>query len=275
MKKGKIGKIEEVDKRLYQLTQTELIHFIQEYLNENNIKYNIDEYGNIWSIRFPDRPAFVSHMDTINTDERVEVIELFDMLIRPGYVLGADDRAGVNAILLNAKNFNFVFTVDEEIGAIGANYLSKNPKFIDECSNISFFCELDRRNGTDLLANIHGYCDEGLEDLIMDVAAEKEIFLESTRGAFTDIDKFDCICQGVNLSIGYYNPHSSTEYLYIPEYKKILELIKDINKISYENNVYWEPIVPKKNIGGITSYWTTRGDDDYYFDEDAWLKGSI
>lgn len=231
-------KIKKLDERLYNLSQVELIDFIELFLTSNGIPYKKDELGNIWSIRFNNKPVFVSHMDTIATDYSVPVVEVFGILIRPGgYILGGDDRAGINAILYHANELNFVFTVDEETGAKGAIALAANDEFRDDCKNITFFCEIDRRNGNNIIGHTHGYCDENLEDLVMD-ACEDIVEFESVRGSFTDIDKFvDVICQGFNISAGYYNAHTGSEYLNIGEYLDIVDCVPLINGINISQKV--------------------------------------
>jgi len=93
---------------------------------------------------------FSAHMDTVNPCKNVIPIEKDGKLYSDGStVLGADDRAGINAILTGLKrlsekrikhpNIEVVFTICEEMGLLGSRLLdisrlkSKNA-FVFDCS---------------------------------------------------------------------------------------------------------------------------------------------
>ena len=226
---------------LYQLTQEELLLKVKDELTEADISFKEDKYGNIWSFNHKDRPAFVAHCDTvIGGDEKYKIPVEIDkgIMIRPNTVLGADDRAGVNLILNHKESINFILTKDEEIGCLGAKFMSKNKEFIDDCNEITWFCELDRRNGKDILGNTHGYCSKDLVEALNIVLPNHK----DVSGVFTDIDEFIDISQGVNLSVGYYNAHTIREYLDIEEFEYINSKILEISEIDGFKEKYDKPI---------------------------------
>ena len=123
--------------------------------------------------------------------------------------LGADDRAGVYAIMqIIADNFrpSVLFTTDEEVGCVGAK------KVIMDYSNcpfkdIKFILQLDRcEYGQAVFYN----CDNRIfKDWICSFGFREEL------GTYSDIS---VLCPyweiaGANLSVGYYNEHSQAEYL--------------------------------------------------------------
>lgn len=224
-------------KRLYMMNQKALLLQIKKELEAEGVKYEQDMFGNIWSIQHPGKPCFVSHCDTVMSSplgyHSPLIIERGVVSREGDYILGADDRAGVNIILNHKHHINFVFTVDEEIGCLGAQHLAKNEDFILDCEDITFFCELDRKGSCDCLGNIHGYCDEELATKICDVLNYKD-----TWGILTDIDEFIDICQGVNISVGYYEQHTTKEYLVLEEWEYINSMIPEINKIEIEPRTY-------------------------------------
>lgn len=249
--------------KLYMMTQEELLVQIKKELKAQNIKYKEDAYGNIWSFEHEGRPAFVAHCDTVAKDDsvyKIPVVLRYGVLYRPKNILGADDRAGVNLILNHAKKINFIFTKDEEIGCLGAKELAENEEFIKDCEEkINFFIELDRRNGTDLLGNEHGYCSKELADDILKVLSK----FKDTYGVLTDIDEFMDIRQGVNLSVGYYNAHTATEYLVEKEFNYIDSKIEELAQIeghatTYDGYFNWS------DIGSVYKKYAYAYDDIDY-----------
>lgn len=219
------------------MNQSSLLEQIKKELACEGVKFKQDQVGNIWSIFHPGKPCFVAHCDTVMSNDlgyHSPLIIKDGIVTRSGnYILGADDRAGVNIILNHKHDINFVFTVDEEIGCVGANILAKNTDFVKDCDDITFFCELDRKGHNDCLGNVHGYCNDELAEKVCDALGYKD-----TYGIFTDIDEFAEICQGVNLSVGYYNPHSIDEYLVLDEWEYINSMIPVINEIKVDKIIY-------------------------------------
>ncbi|MGL5715392.1 MAG: hypothetical protein ACRCX2_20405 [Paraclostridium sp.] len=230
-------------KSLYMLTEKELINQIQRECIADGVPYKSDEFGNMWSIRFIDKPIFVAHMDTVignDINYKSPLLEKDGKLSRPGHVLGADDRAGVNLILNHKHKINFVFTTLEEQGCIGAKQLAGNQGFINDVTDIGgFFIELDRRGSSDILGNVHGYCEQGVVDVLQTVLPH----YKDNSGVFTDIDAWTDIRQGVNLSVGYYNAHSSNEYLNIAQFDYLDSKIEELGQIDCSSlkNTYKKP----------------------------------
>lgn len=151
----------------------------------------------------------VAHMDTVFEKTPTEIYyDTKQHTVWSPQGLGADDRAGVFAILKILQQGykpHVCFTTQEEKGGIGASILVniiKKPSF-----DIKYIVELDRQ----------GMCD----CVFYDCANEEfEKFIEqygfiTEWGTFSDIS---IICPawkiaGVNLSVGYKNEHSYVETL--------------------------------------------------------------
>ena len=191
--------------------------------------------------------------------------------------LGADDRAGVYAIMdiiMSGFRPSVLFTTDEEIGCLGAKELvRKYPKC--PFKNIKAIIQLDRR----------GYCDcvfYGCDNKHFTAWIESAGFVEN-EGSFTDIS---IICPkwgiaGVNLSVGYYLEHSNAEFLRLKELDKtlvkvktLLKRIEDIDEpfIFIQREVYMDPFSWQNNIGKcakcgkIIAYSDTFYCDSYNLD---------
>ena len=166
-----------------------------------------------------DAPALlVAHADTAHRapPDRVYFDRQAGVVWSPDG-LGADDRAGVAAILLVVARMpsggkpHVLFTADEEIGAIGASVAAAD--LASAGAQLHFVVELDRRGSND--------------SVFYDCAnAEFETYVNSfghktAVGSFSDIS---VLCPGwsvagVNLSVGYYNQHSTSEYLVLSEWE--------------------------------------------------------
>lgn len=175
--------------------------------------------------------ALVAHLDTVYNIQPSDIY--YDS--RKGVLwspqgLGADDRAGVFAILKIVRQGykpHVIFTMDEEVGGKGATALiTEHPKPFAE---MKYIIELDRRGVVDC---VFYDCDNQLFTQYV----ESFGFVEAW-GSFSDISE---ICPawkiaGVNLSIGYQDEHSYSETLHIhPMYKtinRVINMLKDINNV--------------------------------------------
>lgn len=222
----------EVLHEIYEMNQEELREYILCILREKNIPYQLVD-GNIFSFRFKDKVAFVSHLDTVaKSDEEYhkQVFECNGILFKRNAILGADDRAGVNIILNHIENINFILTRDEEVGRLGANVLAKDQTFISILNeyNICGFIEMDRRNNHDIIGARHGYCRQDFHDAVHNVLTDRT----DETGVCTDIDSWLELRPGVNLSCGYHNAHSSDEFLDIETWLNLNNKIPELNEIS-------------------------------------------
>lgn len=166
--------------------------------------------------------GIVAHADTVHATPVQDLY--FDRIKNTMWSpegLGADDRAGVFAmikILQSGLRPTLIVTTDEEVGGIGASKLVGDIRNMD----LNFLIELDRRGGQDA---VFYDCDNlDFEDYIEDFG------FKTSWGSFSDI----CILcpvwgmAGVNLSIGYYNEHTSREILVVDEMLDTIEKTENI-----------------------------------------------
>ena len=178
--------------------------------------------------------ALVAHMDTVFKFPPEEVFfdQRHNVMWSPDG-LGADDRAGVFAILQIIRSGlrpHVVFTTEEEAGGVGASKL-----IAIDCPfrDLRYVIELDRRGSNDC---VFYDCDN----------PEFTEYIESfgfswNFGSFTDIS---ILCPewgvaGVNLSVGYRDEHSTSEVLFVGQLLSTIEKVKvmlqeeDIPKFEY------------------------------------------
>lgn len=214
------------DERLFRslvsLTQDQMQKALNEYLSK---KYNSVIQTDSYLYAPGNLPiALVAHMDTVFSIPPTDVYYDKDkgVLWSPSG-LGADDRAGIFAILkILSCTDNFrpsvIFTRDEELGALGAGELVKD--FQHPVTTIKYIIQLDRRGTNDCV-----FYSCANQDFIAYI--EKFGFLENF-GSFSDIS-FICPTwgiAGVNLSVGYENEHSYIETLHIEPLLSTIEKVK-------------------------------------------------
>lgn len=184
-------------------------------------KYLESHYDNIikrkeYTIAVGDIPVvMVAHLDTVflRPPENIYYDREKGICWSPDG-LGADDRAGVFAILQIIRQGykpHIIFTTDEEVGCLGASALTKVFRSAPKGMDIKFVIQLDRRGQKDSV-----YYDCGNKKFEKFI---NKFGFKTSYGSYSDIS---ILCPawgvaGVNLSIGYELEHSMTEYLSIPD----------------------------------------------------------
>jgi len=153
--------------------------------------------------------CFVAHIDTVSKN-KIEIEIKRNVITNKHGILGADDRAGVYALLQILrvshpdKTPHILFTNYEESGGIGVKQFCKD---IKEMPNINLFVELDRCNANDYVYYI-------------DIPQEVKDYIESfgfveDYGSYSDIYDLTKTFRipSVNISVGYYHQHTVREFL--------------------------------------------------------------
>lgn len=230
-------------KAMFGCSQASLKSSVEQFIEETYGQENTiikDEY----IIGLGEIPiGLVSHLDTVHSTPAFTVYHDKDENVMWSPMgLGADDRAGVYAIIdIIKKGYKptVIFTTDEEVGGVGASALAKD--YPDRPTDLKFLIELDRRGSEDC---VFYDCDN----------TEFEKYIEDF-GFKTDIGSFSDICfiapnwdlAAVNLSIGYYNEHSVSEHLKLNEMvntiQKVCSILDDADSAEYFEHV------PRKSYG--------------------------
>ncbi len=208
MKLEKIFKYEDVE--LKELLYLELEKFGYEKIHENPMFLYAEG----------DAPyMLVAHLDTVHKESPSIICYSKDgNYIMSPQGIGGDDRCGVYIILRLLKLLAFrphvVFTMEEETGGTGA---SDFVKYVNEKEitfpNLKYIVEYDRKGKDDC---VFYDCDN----------KEFEAFVEkfgfkTAYGSFSDISIIAPALgvAAVNLSSGYYNPHTEHEYVSVTDMK--------------------------------------------------------
>jgi hypothetical protein len=161
-----------------------------------------------------DAATLIAHADTVFDFAGEHEMLYEDGIIRSaqeGVGIGADDRAGCALLwLFKDSGHNILVIGGEEFGQPTAHYLVKSqPDILQEIQNSSFMLELDRRT-----KEAYRCYNIPVTQEFRDYIEAETGYNEREKGGITDI----CIlctegCCGVNVSVSYYNAHSTDEYI--------------------------------------------------------------
>ena len=206
-------------------SQVELFQFLKKYygkkvLNSRSGKYLVIK-GNVPVL-------MVAHLDTVHKETVKTICKSKNILMSPQGI-GGDDRCGVYALMRvyeeRPNKPYLLFTCDEEIGGIGADAFAKDwlyGKISPELDMMNFMIEVDRKG---FLEAVYYSCDNPyFEDFISSFG-----FI-TDWGTYSDIESLMPIMgiAGVNLSAGYYNPHTIGEYINLEHLEATIDRVKEI-----------------------------------------------
>lgn len=255
---------------------------------EADIRY--DNLGNIYIFKGVSEtyPVVVAHLDQVqNSHSRdFQALEAGDIIIgysaksRAQQGLGADDKNGVwiaLQCLLKYDCIKVAFFVSEEVGCVGSSAADmtffQNARFVLQC---------DRRGAHDLITNA-GWTDLCSPEFVK--AIQPELFgYKEEEGMLTDVltlkeNGLNVSC--VNISCGYYEPHTDHEFTNIPDLMNCLEFVEHIietcievypHEYAYSSNYYdkyysyygYEDMRASKKENGLVQTYTTFS--EIYYD---------
>jgi len=188
--------------------------YIIRFLKKHKINYDIDKVGNIYNVD-EYAPLLCAHLDTVQgvTDiEGIDSIKIRKGILKGKGIIGGDDKCGIfimlNLLMERPSDFNFLFTVEEEIGALGSS------DFVgDWMEYMPYALILDRRGKGDIICSENSYGTLEFEEELFKVGAPYGY--KPSHGSFSDADSIAPYLCCANLSVGYYKPHTKNEYVII------------------------------------------------------------
>ena len=143
--------------------------------------------------------------------------------------IGADDKNGIWICLKCLETFDVmkcVFFVGEEIGCQGSS--NADMQFFDDCR---YVVQCDRKGSCDIVVNYNGdaLCSE---EFLLD-AAHKEFGYSRSSGLITDaitLKNRGLNISCINLSCGYYLPHTPNEFTCVEDLMKCYWFVQHIIK---------------------------------------------
>lgn len=218
-----------------------------------------DTAGNLYVVKGISKtyPCVVSHMDQVQHihSKDFETIETDDIIF--GYSkknkrmegLGADDKNGIWVCLNCLKKFDalkVVFFVGEEVGCVGSSKADMD--FFNDCR---FALQIDRRNGGDLITHIGAWTELCSESFLQETDFAEYGYMVNDRGAITDVGVLKdngLKISAVNLSCGYYEPHTDHEFTVKSELTNCLSFVEHIIEKCQD-------VFPHEEQGFNSPYW--------------------
>lgn len=221
--------------------------FIKRYIRENieGVEASHDDMGNLYLTKGKSDtyPCVVAHLDQVQDihSKDFAVVEGDDVMFgfsrknKRQEGLGADDKCGIWIAMKCLEHFDEIkvaFFVQEEVGCVGSSSCN-----MDFFKDVRFVIEPDRRGGSDLITSI-GSTEIAGDDFINDTHYE-EFGYHQNNGMLTDVLELATMGIGVscvNISCGYYEPHTDHEFIVVSELRNALDFTMHI--ISNCKNVY-------------------------------------
>ena len=242
----------ELLKKLYEIHspshgERPLKRFIKQWVRNNvpDAVLTLDNNdGNLYIMRGESDtyPCVVAHLDQVQRNHSADFKAVETENIIFGYSpskrcregLGADDKNGVWVALQCLAEFDVIkvaFFMGEEAGCIGSGRCDMS--YFKDCR---YIVEADRRGSSDLITSISGdICSKDFEDAI-----NADWFgYKPTSGLMTDVLELSERGVGlscINLSCGYYEPHTDDEFTVKADLYNCLNFVRHI--ISSLTDVY-------------------------------------
>jgi hypothetical protein len=193
-------------------------------------------------------------MDTVHKEKCTDICSVGDK-ISSKQGIGGDDRCGIFIImnLIRSLKCSVLLCEDEEKGGIGANKFAKT-EYVNSL-DVNYMIEFDRKNSND--AVFYNCANKDFINFVCDATGFKEAV-----GSFSDISIIapkSKIC-AVNLSCGYYNAHTTYEYVKYDEMMDTIEAAKALIKSECEKPFEY---VAKKYSPAASTYKLTDWGDYY------------
>ena len=239
-------------------TQPELKKYVAKELKKHYKDITIEDGFVFAQGTFP--VLLVAHLDTVHeTTPKIIMVASHKNVISSPEGIGGDDRCGVYMILEVIKKYNcsVLFCEDEEIGGKGADKFTKSK--IAQGLDFNYIIEFDRKGNNDA---VFYDCDNAeFEQFIT------EKFYKTQYGTFSDISIIAPYLgvAAVNLSCGYYNAHTKSEYIVISEMEASIKATCDILASTTDENkyIYIEAMSMRDNY--FEDIWGEYDYGDKYF----------
>ena len=223
---------------------------IEGLLTEWEIPY-INLNGNIIGLNHDGAPIISAHMDMVNTDRNhlgpkedsiqnaiftidektnIRIYRPLDDKDIKQTSLGADDKNGIWIALMLLKRgvkINFIFSHGEECGCIGIKQVIADAEIAQKIEKCAYSLVIDRRNKNDIIGYENEYC-VALDDRLEQFAKQLGYEYKCARGLCSDANHISYLNEVVNLSCGYYEAHSPTEYTNLSELIYCFKFVGDI-----------------------------------------------
>ena len=218
--------------------EKQMARFITGELKRMGIPYRKDRCGNIYAVKGDRKsyPCVVAHMDEVHLRKTGtyaahlvadSMVVGYDHQNRRITGIGADDKNGIWICLKCLEEFKAVkcvFFVQEENGCVGSRKADMD--FFADCR---FVIGCDRRGNGDIITRVHG--TELCSDEFLEIIRPGRYGYSPASGLSTDVHTLKTrglSVSCINLSCGYYEPHTDREYTIWEDLCKCYRFVRHI-----------------------------------------------
>jgi len=229
-----IMKIQSKSRNQYQMTN----YILQRLSKVEGLNYQKDSFGNITVTKGVSDTyiCLCCHQDTVhpiyyNYNVKNHNGNLYAYSSGTQVGIGGDDKCGVYVSLHLLENcqkpIKVAFFTDEEIGCVGSSNIDH--KFFND---VSLLIGIDRRGDSDLITHFNGQdtISEPVRDFLLPIANRHKYF--ETTGMTTDVftvqRRLMNRISAINVSCGFFNPHSDLEYVSVRGLYKCIGFLKEL-----------------------------------------------
>lgn len=211
-----------------------------------NHKWSMDSYGNITvtSSSKKEIPAFCCHLDTVHkAAPAITCIDNNVLVSFNEHGVGGDDKCGIVACLelLQKVPCKVIFFREEERGCIGSSRYDTS-----SLRDNLYLIEIDRKGASDLIFNSGGsqLCSDQFKTAVKTLFGD----YKAAQGICTDVNVLgDANINMMNISCGYYNPHTKKEYVVLSNLEKTIKNLAKFARLYKYKEEYTRPEVVLKN----------------------------
>lgn len=243
--------------------EKEVRDFIADYLDKMGIEYNIDKMGNLYRLNDKSLPILNAHMDSVQDFEDTEILNFVTIIngVLRGYGnIAGDDKCGIYIILdiLQRRDINFLFTISEEIGCVGAKGFIRNNSIED----FPYALTLDRWGSGDIICHSNEYGTKEFEEALFTVGAKYGYTPE--KGLYSDADFISEQLSCANISVGYYCHHTKKEYVVLSELQNSINFVESVIDKVKSNFDAPDKKASYYNLYDLNGYEEYMIEDDYF-----------
>ena len=249
-------------KKLCRPVKEDLFAWLHNQLSEYYGKANTVNGGDYLFFQGNCPTMLCAHLDTVHKRQPTTIVD-DGMCVSSPQGIGGDDRCGVYAVLAilkavegEGKKPYVFFSTDEEVGGASTKRAAQEIK--NRVAGVGYMIQIDRRNSVD---SVYYKCGNTKFKEFIDAHG----FIEA-QGSFTDICNLSPVFDlaSVNLSGGYYNEHTTNEYVVYDELQVTIDKIVKIIADTKDDVVYtYCENKPKSTYVPYYSQRFKKGDEVY------------
>lgn len=264
-----------------------LVSFVILWARRNNIKYEFDDYGNVYLTKGELNegefyPCVTAHLDTVQTKQKTYAQVGLNLNVKTristskkheiyvdGMGIGGDDKAGV---LIGLSMFSHVdklkaaFFLQEEIGCKGSEHM--NTEWFKDVGYVIGYDSPDLNRAAYACSGVKLFSKAFFQEYMEEVCKEHGLTKFHSE-PFTDVkvirEKTNIMC--MNFGTGYYGAHSSTEYCVLEDMDNACRMGHAlINKIgNTEHKLEHKGSMYSWNKTATGSYVKEQDEDEDFF----------